>query len=428
MGRSQERGQGQGPIYNMRLSTVGAARPTETGATHEPTGLDLAIKLHYLKAAYIYMPEMARDLTVKHVKDAMFTLFDHIAWTTGRLWRRDSGRPYIKCNDCGARFVEGECNFTVEEWLSKPDRSADEFLVYHRPVGPELPFSPLIYVQMTRFKCGGLAFGLSWANIMGDSFSLHYAYSLWAKALLGEKIFAPETSTIERKNLNPNPTFKDPESIKRVDPVGDLWITPNNKKMSNYCFNLAIADKISPHFPANGDDQIPVFEILAGIIWKCIARVREEPEPVTVTIIRKDPNDQKPIRSIRNGQMISSVHVDFPVAEASVDELVRSIEKATDERSGIDEIGESCGGSLDFVVYGAKLTFVDLCEVDLYEAKVMGKSPESVYCNVEGIGDEGLVVVYAAAKSEERVVMMTLPEEEMERVKSEFKKFGLIAS
>ncbi|KAL0867342.1 hypothetical protein Bca101_046460 [Brassica carinata] len=422
MGRSQEKGQGQSPIYNMKLSTVGATRPTETGTTYEPTGLDLAMKLHYLKAAYIYTPEMARDLSVTHVKEAMFKLFDQIAWTTGRLWRRDSGRPYIKCNDCGARFVEGECNFTVEEWLSKPDRSVDEFLVYHQPVGPELPFSPLIYVQMTRFKCRGLAFGLSWANVMGDSFSLLYAFNLLAKVLSGEKIYAPETSTTDKRFPNPYPTVKDPKSIKQVDPVGDLWITPNNKKMASYCFNLTV-DQITPHFPMNGDDQIPVFEIIAGIIWKNIAKVREDPEPLTVTIIRKDPNDLKPIRSIRNGQMISSVHVDFPGRPW---ELVRCIERATDERCGIDEIGERCDGSLDFVVYGAKLTFVDLSEVDVYEARVMGKSPVSVYCNVEGIGEEGLVVVYAAARWEERVVTMTLPEEEMEWIKSEFKKCGLI--
>ncbi|XP_018480461.2 protein ECERIFERUM 26 [Raphanus sativus] len=426
MGQSQEKGQGQGSIYNMKLSTVGATRPTETGTTHEPTGLDLAMKLHYLKAAYIYTPEMARDLSVTHVKEAMFKLFDQIAWTTGRLWRRDSGRPYIKCNDCGARFVEGECNFTVEEWLSKPDRSVDEFLVYHQPVGPELPFSPLIYVQMTRFKCRGLALALSWANIMGDSFSLLYAFNLWAKVLSGDKINALETSTMDRRFPKTNPTVKDPKSIKQVDPVGDLWITPNNKKMARYCFNLTVADQISPHFPTNGDDQIPVFEILAGIIWKSIAKVREAPEPLTVTIIRKDPNDLKPIRSIRNSQMISSVHVDFPVAEASVEELVRCMERATDERCGIDEMEERCDGSLDYIVYGAKLTFVDLSEVDLYEARVMGKSPESVYCNVEGIGEEGLVVVYAAAKSDERVVTMTLPQEEMDWVKSEFGKCGLI--
>ncbi|ESQ56303.1 hypothetical protein EUTSA_v10025273mg [Eutrema salsugineum] len=426
MGRSQEQGQGQGPVYNIRLSTVGATRPSKTGATREPTGLDLAMKLHYLKAAYIYSSETARDLTVKHVKEAMFMLFDQIAWTTGRFWRRDSGRPYIKCNDSGTRFVEGQCNLTVEEWLSKPDRSIDEVLVYHQPIGPELSFSPLIYVQMTRFKCGGLALGLNWAHIMGDSFSLLYAFNFWAKAMSGEKIYTLETSDGIRRFRSPNLTVKAPVSIKRVDPVGDLWITPNNKKMAKFSFNLSVADQVSPHFPAYGDDQTQVFEILAGIIWKCIAKVREEPEPLIVTIIRKDPNMLKP-KGIRNSQVISSVHVDFPVGEATVEELVKRIAEATDERCGIDEIGESCDGNLDFVVYGAKLTFVDLSELGFYEARVMGKSPESVYYNVEGVGEEGLVVVFPAKNSEERVVTMTLPEEEMESVKLEFKNCGLIA-
>ncbi|KFK36272.1 hypothetical protein AALP_AA4G100900 [Arabis alpina] len=421
MGRAQE--EGHGLIYNMRLSTVGSTRASEIGTIHEPTGLDLAMKLHYLKAVYIYSSETARDLTVTQLKEAMFVLFDQIAWTTGRFSRRDSGRPYIKCNDCGTRFVEGECNLTVEEWLGKPDRSVDEVLVYHQPVGPELAFSPLIYVQMIRFKCGGLALGLSWANIMGDAFSLFHSFNLWTKAISGEKIFIPKTFNVNKTFQSPNPTVKDPDSIKRVNPVGDLWVTPNNKKMSNYSFTLAIADQISPHFPANSDGYLPVFEILTGIIWKCIAKVREETKPVTVTIIKKDPNDLKPNGSIRNSQMISSVSVDFPVGEASVEELVRCIGEGKDERDGIDEIGDE---NLDLVVYGARLTFMDLSEVRLYEAKVNGKSPESVYCNVEGIGEEGLVVVYTAVKAEERVVTMSLPEEEIDRVKLEFKKCGLI--
>lgn len=280
---------------------------------------------------------------------------------------------------------------------------------------------------MTRFKCGGLALGLSWANIMGDAFSLSYSFNLWAKAISGEKIYVPRISNGDRRFRSPNPMVKDPASIKQVDPVGDLWVTPNKKKMANCCFNLLVADHISPHFPANEDGYFPVFEILVGIIWKCIAKFREEPKPATVTVIRRDSNDLKPSRSIQNSQLISSVRVDFPVADADVEELVRCVGKATDERCGIDEIRETCDGNLDFLVYGAKLTFVDLSQVDLYEAKVMGKSPESVYCNVEGIGEEGLVVVFPAAKSEERMVTMTLLEEEMERVKSEFKKCGLTA-
>ncbi|KFK39682.1 hypothetical protein AALP_AA3G275600 [Arabis alpina] len=415
MGRLQE--EGSSPVHGFELSTVTASRPTETSTTHEPTGLDLAMKLHYLKAVYIYSAETARDLTVMHVKGPLFAVFEQIHWIIGRFRRHDSGRPYIKCNDCGMRFVESQCDLTVEEWLRVPDRSVDESLVYHQPVGPVLAFSPLIYIQMTRLKCGGLALGLSWAHVMGDPFSLSHFFNLWTRAFSGEKIYCPKTSNGFQ---NPNSTGKEPDSIKRVDPVGDHWVVPSNNKMETYSFNITVHE-VRSHFPVNGDE----FEILSAIIWKCIAKVRGESESQPVTIIRSDPNGLKS-RSVSNSQVISSVHVDFSVADADLKEIVKWIGEATDENFGIDEIVESDDGVSDFIVYGAKLTFVDMSEVDFYEAKVNEKLPKSVYCNVQGIGDEGVVVVLPTAREEERVVTVTLPEEEMEKVKWELKKCGLI--
>lgn len=271
---------------------------------------------------------------------------------------------------------------------------------------------------MTRFSCGGLALGMSWAHTIGDPFSLSHFINLWARASAGEKIYCPKTSDLERVFQNPNSKGKTPDSIKRVDPVGDLWVAPSNSKMTTFSFNLTVKE-IKSHLPANGDDE---FEILTGIIWKCIAKVRGESDTVTITVIRSDPNGLKP-RAVRNSQMISSVHVDFSVAEASLEEIVKSIGEAIDERSEIDEIVD---GVSDFIVYGSNLTFVDLSEVDFYEAKVKGKSPESVYCNVQGIGDGGAVVVSPGSVVEERVVTVTLPEDEIEKVKCEMNKCGLI--
>ncbi|KAF3546591.1 hypothetical protein DY000_02010608 [Brassica cretica] len=192
--------------------------------------------------------------------------------------------------------------------------------------------------------------------------------------------------------------------------------------MTTYSFNVTV-NQIQSRFPANGVDE---FEILSGIIWKCIAKARGEPEPVTITItitiIRSDPNGGLKPRAVRNSQVISSVHVDFSVAEAKLEEIVEAIGEATDERSGIDEIGDSH----DFILYGAELTFVDMSDVDFYDAKVKETSPRSVYCNVQGIGDDGAVVVLPAAKEDERVVTVTLPEDEMDKVKCELKKCGLI--
>ncbi|CAH8362012.1 unnamed protein product [Eruca vesicaria subsp. sativa] len=415
MPRLQE--DGSGPFRGFLLSTVGSGRPTATGTIHEPTGLDLAMKLHYIKAVYIYSAEIASELTVMHVKGTFFPVFAQIPWITGRLRRSGSGRPFIKCNDSGARFVESQCEITVDEWLRVPDRCVDESLVYHQPVGPELAYSPFIYIQMTRFKCGGLAIGLSWAHIIGDPFSLSDFFNLWTRGLAGEEIYSTKTSDSRRGVPKPNSRGKEPVSIKRVDPVGDLWIAPNNDKMTTYSFNITVKN-IKTNFRANGD----VFEILSGMIWKCIAKARGEPEPVTITVIRSDPNGLKP-RAVRNSQMISSVQVDFSIAEAKLEEIVQSIGEAKDERSEIDEKDD---GVLDFVVYGAKLTFVDLSEVNFYEAKIKETSPVSVYCNVQGIGDEGAVVVLPALDREERLVMVTLPEDEIDKVKCELREWGLI--
>lgn len=271
---------------------------------------------------------------------------------------------------------------------------------------------------MTRFKCGGLAFGLSWAHIMGDLFSLSHFFNLWSRTLAGEEIYWPKPSNLQKGCPNPTSTTdKEPGSIKQVDPVGDLWVVSNNRKMTTYSFNVKVND-IKSQLPANRNE----FEILTGIIWKCIAKARGKSEPVAITIIRPDPNGLKH-RAVRNTQMISSVHVDFSVVHANLDDILKAMVEATDETFLINELGER---DEDFIVYGAKLTFVDMSEVDFYEAKVRETSPRSVYCNVQGIGDNGAVVVYPAAKKDERVVMVTLPEDEMEKVKGELEKCGLV--
>ena len=129
---------------------------------------------------------------------------------------------------------------------------------------------------------------------MGDPLSLSHIFNLWTRALAGEESTAPKTSDWERVFRNPNSSGKEPVSVKRVGPVGDLWVAPNNCKMTTHSFNVTV-NNIKTNFPANGD----VFEILSGIIWKCIAKAREESEPVTITIIRSDPNGLKP-RAVRN--------------------------------------------------------------------------------------------------------------------------------
>ncbi|WJX41221.1 hypothetical protein P8452_28608 [Trifolium repens] len=84
----------------------------------------------------------------------MFPLLNLYSHVSGRV-RIKSGRAFIKCNNAGVRIVESQCDKTVGEWLDENEYCVDG-LVHDHVLGPDLAFSPLVFVKFTYFKCGGL--------------------------------------------------------------------------------------------------------------------------------------------------------------------------------------------------------------------------------------------------------------------------------
>ena len=158
----QEEEVAPGAVHGHRLSTVVPSSVTGE-VDYALADADLAFKLHYLRGAYYYPPgDVARGLTTKVLKDPMFPWLDDYFPVAGRVRRAEEGapapaggqpeaaarRPYIKCNDCGVRIVEAKCDRDMADWLrdDAPDRVRQ--LCYDKVLGPELFFSPLLYVQV----------------------------------------------------------------------------------------------------------------------------------------------------------------------------------------------------------------------------------------------------------------------------------------
>ncbi|XP_042488200.1 protein ECERIFERUM 26-like, partial [Macadamia integrifolia] len=134
-------------ISDMRLSSVGPAQVTGSDVIHEPSNMDLAMKLNYLRAVYYFRSSSVEGISVYTIKEATFRRFNLYSHTCGRFQRSESGRPFIKCNDCGARFIEAQCSKTLDEWLEMKDSSLHNLLVSNQVLGPELDFSPPIFLQ-----------------------------------------------------------------------------------------------------------------------------------------------------------------------------------------------------------------------------------------------------------------------------------------
>ncbi|CAN0875249.1 Protein ECERIFERUM 26 [Linum grandiflorum] len=145
-------------VYNVKISSVGPGRATAGDVVKEQQGLDLAMKLHYLKGLYFFTKDAALGFTTTHIKESLFYLLNDYYLVCGRFRCQDR-RPYMKCNDCGVRFVEAECCLTVEEWIRDHyfsgkgnNNNNNKLLAYHLPIGPELFFSPPVYLQKSTLR------------------------------------------------------------------------------------------------------------------------------------------------------------------------------------------------------------------------------------------------------------------------------------
>lgn len=169
---SKEAAGGTGLIFNMKISSVGPGRVTGQDIVFEPNGMDLAVKLHYIRAIYYFNSQAFEGLTIRKVKEPMFTWFNRFYMTCGRFRRSESGRPYIKCNDCGVRFIEGQSEKSLDEWLDmkKGDNSdIEKFLVSDKIIGPELAFSPLVFLQVNRIFEFGLSLILKFFSFIKEA-------------------------------------------------------------------------------------------------------------------------------------------------------------------------------------------------------------------------------------------------------------------
>ncbi|XP_057783664.1 protein ECERIFERUM 26-like [Salvia miltiorrhiza] len=417
----------EGLIHGVKLSSVGPANVTGPDAVTEPHNIDLAMKLHYLRGIYFFGSGLAfAGFTILSVKEPLFTWLDQFPVPCGRFRRRDSGRPYIKCNDCGARLIQANSHKTLHEWLHMNNHDYDTLLCANHFIGPELQFSPLVYLQITNFKCGGVAVGLSWAHVLGDAFSAAKFINMLGRAVSGFKPDRPINlpQTLNRPS-NPRGLPKsgsDPLSVKRVDPVGDNWVHAAPCKMDTFSFDVKIS-----HLRSKLGGDFPPFEALAAVIWQCVARVRAEARVVNV-FRRSEENSGN--GTLGNTQIVSVAKADFAVAEANPSELVRLLrDEASDDRRMIDEVVERDGGLSDFIVYGANLSFVNLEEATFYDFECNGQKPVRVVYRVDGVGEKGAVLVLPGVVEGGggRLVTVMLPENEVAGVKSELKREGVMA-
>ncbi|XP_028789835.1 protein ECERIFERUM 2 [Neltuma alba] len=430
-----------GNIENMplssRISTVVPATPrSDQNGAYELQNMDLLLKLHYIRSAYFFSNDAVQGLSNYDLKKAMFSLLDAYSHVSGRIRRSDTGRPFIKCNDAGVRVAESYCDKTLAEWIADVRYSIDG-LVQDHVLGPDLGFSPLVFVQFTRFQCGGLTVGLSWPHVLGDAFSALNFINLWSRIMAGHvpprSLPAP---TPFKPELPPSVSDK-PMSMKKSVDVGEHWLVADHRKVENHSFR--VTSKQLDHLATTINASAPAsyFEILSAIVWKSLCHVRGDASGLNAVTICTNGSIRKEDESPRNGLVFSKVEADFAVEKSDVSELAILIgEKKVVENDIMEKMVEEDEGKGDFVVYGANLTFVDLEGAEFYNVKLNGRKPVLANCTFHGVGDEGVVSVLPAPEGDDsaeggggngRIITVALPPKELEQLKNKLEReWGIV--
>ncbi|OVA04032.1 hypothetical protein BVC80_693g19 [Macleaya cordata] len=209
----------------------------------------------------------------------------------------------------------------------------------------------------------------------------------------------------------------EPLSMKRVDPVGDYWITANTCKMGTFSFQITASQLNDIQSKING----PSFESLSAIIWHSLAKIRPGSEPRVITVCRNGSNSRKNGYSV-NHQIFGIVKAEFSIMDSNPSELAALIvDQTVNETGQIERMMEKDQGLSDFIVYGANLTFLDLEEAELYGLELKGKKPVFANYTADGIGDEGAVLVLPGP-STGRIVTVILPEDQVLQLRTELEK------
>lgn len=407
-------------ISDRILSSVVPANVTGD-LLHELTGIDLALKLHYLRTVYYFKhSEIVENLGIVQLKEPMFLMLDVFPEAAGRIRRHESGKPHIKCNDSGVRIVEAKCKVTMDEYLkmeSETDRCKN--VVYDKVIGPDLFFSPLVYIQFTKFKCGGLSIGMHWSHLIGDATSSFNFINLWTNILNTKKPVPKPENQYTKLTTTLTTTTDTLYSIKKIESVGDFWLKPSTVQMSSFSFQIN-EPKLKNLLSKISNNASP-FEAISALAWHAISSIREGKGTSLVTVIKNESSQERKL-CLKNGMSISTVTTDSLISKLELSELAMLVKNVKgDDKIDIDDMVEKENGKDDYVVYGANLTFVDMEGVGFYGLDVKGQKPAHVDCVVHGAGEGGAVLVIKG-NDEAREVTVILPVEEVLKVKQELEK------
>uniref|UniRef100_A0A6N2L7W2 Shikimate O-hydroxycinnamoyltransferase n=1 Tax=Salix viminalis TaxID=40686 RepID=A0A6N2L7W2_SALVM len=323
------------------------------------SNMDLLHPRYYLPTVYLYKPNGSSDFfEAEVIKEALRKVLVPFYPVAGRLARDENGRIEINCNGEGVLLVVADTDSTTEELGEfMPSMKLRQLIPTVDTNLEDISRNPLLLLQVTSFKCGGVCLGVGWHHTLADGTGALHFINSWATLARGLSITIPPLldRTILRGRVAPKPIFHhvefDPPPTMNTD-----HLTKNTKPQSlaNLKITLEQINSLKAKVSNVGSETMyTTYEILTAHIWRSVSKARNfhNNDQKTKLQIAVDGRSRlnPPLQSIYFGNVI---FIASPVAlsgdllseslRCTVERIHREIKKMDDEylRSALDYLEE----------------------------------------------------------------------------------------
>ena len=173
----------------------------------------------------------------------------------------------IECNDQGVEYIEGRANGFLSQYLQKPDQKLlCEFQPFGGKENPIPGKGPLLIVQVTFFKCGGVAVTTLASHKLIDALSYTTFHNCWAAIARGQSSNAVIPKFVAASVFPPSESFV--PFPAHFSPAESNRFVFDAQKIAQLQAKIA-----SPSVPRPSR-----VEALTALIWKC-ARAASKSSP-----------------------------------------------------------------------------------------------------------------------------------------------------
>ncbi|KAF3450990.1 hypothetical protein FNV43_RR07079 [Rhamnella rubrinervis] len=245
--------------------------------------VDLVIPSIHTPSVYFYRPSGASnffDPTI--LKQALSKALVPFYPMAGRLRRDDDGRIEINCNADGVLFVEADTTSVIDDFGDFAPTLELRKLIPAVDYSCGIHSYPLLVLQVTYFKCGGVSLGVGMQHHVADGFSGLHFVNTWSDMARGLDLTIPPfiDRTLLRARDPPQPAFHHVE----YQPAPAMKTPQQNNVQDTTTVSIfkLTRDQLNKLKAKSKEDGNTInyssYEMLSGHIWRCTCKARALPD------------------------------------------------------------------------------------------------------------------------------------------------------